>query len=333
MGAKPTRSRHCKRGAARQRCHWARRTEPSLGRRRAATIRESGNLAIGGVLFRRVRRREELRCVRPLRGLMARSLSIFVDARHARGVVLVRARSEWPARGGPRLAPDRARRDRRSARAEWLRQDHAAPSDFWNASGRSRAEIRIDGRSITTFTRRDLARRIAVVPQETHATFDFSVLDIVLMGRYPHLGPFELEGAGDLAIAHEALTATGTAALESRSFSTLSGGEKQRVVIASALAQAADLLLLDEPTASLDLGVSVRDRGAAAAPQRRAGHDDGVVDARLESRRGALRPNRAAQVRTRARAGSDEGDPHGGEHPRSSTASTRMCSSTRAPGT
>ena len=74
----------------------------------------------------------------------------------------------------------------------------------------------IDGRPIEQLTRRDLARRIAVVPQETHSTFDFSVLDMVLMGRYPHLGPFELEGAPDLAIAREALAATGTAALESR---------------------------------------------------------------------------------------------------------------------
>ena len=98
------------------------------------------------------------------------------------------------------------------------------------------------------------------MPQETHATFDFSVLDMVLMGRYPHLGPFELEGAADLEIAREALAATGTAALEARPFATLSGGEKQRVVIASALAQASDLLLLDEPTASLDLAISSRSR-------------------------------------------------------------------------
>jgi iron complex transport system ATP-binding protein len=113
--------------------------------------------------------------------------------------------------------------------------------------------VRLGDRPVAHFPRRELARRVAVVPQETRAPFDFTVLEIVLMGRYPHLGPFELEGSADVAAARDALAATGTAHLEARHFDTLSGGEKQRVVIASALAQASDMLLLDEPTASLDL--------------------------------------------------------------------------------
>jgi iron complex transport system ATP-binding protein len=121
----------------------------------------------------------------------------------------------------------------------------------------ARGEIRLDGAAIGSRSRRELARRIAVVPQETHSAFDYSVLEIVLMGRYPHLGAFELEGADDVAIAREALAATGTSTLESRRFATLSGGEKQRVIIAGALAQSSGILLLDEPTASLDLGFQV----------------------------------------------------------------------------
>jgi iron complex transport system ATP-binding protein len=114
--------------------------------------------------------------------------------------------------------------------------------------------VTLDGQPLDRLSRRDVARRIAVVPQETELSFEYTVLEMVLMGRHPHLGLFAVEGPADIAIARDALKATGTDHLERRDFHTLSGGEKQRVVIAAALAQSAEVLLLDEPTASLDLG-------------------------------------------------------------------------------
>jgi len=120
--------------------------------------------------------------------------------------------------------------------------------------GPSQGTIALNGRAIDRISRRELARQFALVPQETHPAFDYSVLEMVLMGRHPYLGTFQIEGPEDLTIAHSCLVATGTAHLADRPYMTLSGGEKQRVIIASALAQATELLLLDEPTASLDLG-------------------------------------------------------------------------------
>jgi ABC-type cobalamin/Fe3+-siderophores transport system ATPase subunit len=118
---------------------------------------------------------------------------------------------------------------------------------------------------------------MAVVPQETHLAFDYTVLEVAMMGRYPHLGPFEIEGPADLSIVEEALEATGTRTLEDRLFGTLSGGEKQRVVIAGALAQVHSAkpgtLLLDEPTASLDLGYQLE----VAALLRRLHDERGVA--------------------------------------------------------
>jgi iron complex transport system ATP-binding protein len=100
--------------------------------------------------------------------------------------------------------------------------------------------VLLDGTPLGASRAARVARRIAVVPQETHLAFEYTVMEMVLMGRHPHLGLFEIEGPADIEIARDALAATGTADLEARQFDTLSGGEKQRVVIASALAQAPD---------------------------------------------------------------------------------------------
>jgi iron complex transport system ATP-binding protein len=134
-----------------------------------------------------------------------------------------------------------------------------------------RGQVMLQRRLLHGISRRELARHLAVVPQETHPAFDYSVLEMALMGRHPHLGRFQLEGPDDLAIAREALRATGTAHLEDRAYMTLSGGEKQRVIIASALAQAPQVLLLDEPTASLDLGYQLEIAGLLAQLRRDRG--------------------------------------------------------------
>ena len=128
----------------------------------------------------------------------------------------------------------------------------------------TRGTVTFDGADISRLSRPTLAQRLAVVPQETHLAFDYTALEVVLMGRYPHLGTFEIEGPADLDVARDALGATGTRQFEDRLFTTLSGGEKQRVIIAAALAQLArsasepemdgsSVLLLDEPTTALDL--------------------------------------------------------------------------------
>jgi cobalamin transport system ATP-binding protein len=131
--------------------------------------------------------------------------------------------------------------------------------------------IELDGRSLRLIPGRELAKHVAVVPQETHPAFDYSVMEMVLMGRHPHLGTFQLEGPADLAIARDALAATGTDHLAHRPYMTLSGGEKQRVVIAGALAQQPDVLLLDEPTASLDLGYQLEVASLLARLNRERG--------------------------------------------------------------
>ena len=114
--------------------------------------------------------------------------------------------------------------------------------------------VELRGRAIARFSRREVARALAVVPQEIRVPFSFSVRELVAMGRAPHLGALGREAAADTARVDEALAALGLQSFAARSFATLSGGEKQRVLLARALAQEADLLLLDEPTAHMDLG-------------------------------------------------------------------------------
>lgn len=115
-------------------------------------------------------------------------------------------------------------------------------------------QIIIDGRLLQHLHSKEAARLMAVVPQETTADFDFSVEDIIMMGRFPYLRRFQKENQDDYEIVERAMEMTGVSHLKERSIPTLSGGEKQRVIMARAVAQQPEVLLLDEPTANLDIG-------------------------------------------------------------------------------
>lgn len=117
----------------------------------------------------------------------------------------------------------------------------------------SKGEILLEGKSLQNFSRREIARKIAVVAQETETKFPVTVLEFVLAGRFAHGGVFGWETAQDLEVAETALQMCDLENYESRLMNELSGGERQRVVLARALATQGQTLLLDEPTANLDL--------------------------------------------------------------------------------
>lgn len=113
--------------------------------------------------------------------------------------------------------------------------------------------IYLNNRPIETYSYRESAKNLAVVAQQNYYNFDFSVLEVVLMGRSPHKRLMESDNAEDYRISEESLRKVGMYEFMHRSFSTLSGGEQQRVILARALAQQTECLVLDEPTNHLDI--------------------------------------------------------------------------------
>ena len=113
--------------------------------------------------------------------------------------------------------------------------------------------VYLDGRELSGYTFKESAQKLAVVAQHNYYNFDFSVKDVVLMGRAPHKRALDRDNREDFRIVEEALATVGMEAFADRSFSTLSGGEQQRVILARALAQQTPCLCLDEPTNHLDI--------------------------------------------------------------------------------
>lgn len=122
----------------------------------------------------------------------------------------------------------------------------------------SAGQVLLDGEDVARLSHRQTAQQMGVVSQFTNLNFDFTVEEMVLMGRTPHKGAFAQDTKEDFAIAEEALRRVDMLPFRGRSFQTLSGGEKQRILLARALAQQVELLVLDEPTNHLDIKYQIQ---------------------------------------------------------------------------
>jgi iron complex transport system ATP-binding protein len=119
-------------------------------------------------------------------------------------------------------------------------------------------EILVDGKNMKSFSPSDLAKKIGYIPQIHNSTFPFTVLDVVLMGRSPHLDMFESPSEKDYKIALEAIESMNIGYIKDKAYTEISGGEQQLVFIARVLAQEPSILILDEPTSHLDFGNQIR---------------------------------------------------------------------------
>lgn len=160
---------------------------------------------------------------------------------------------------------------------------------------RSQGSIELEGRPLESYRQRELARLIAYVPQVGNWAAPYTVEQFVAMGRYPHLSPFSSPSPDDRRAVREALDRTHTADFGPRMLETLSGGERQQVGIAAALAQGARLLLLDEPTTFLDY----RHQADVLALLREANRTTGVTILAVthDLNHAALEANRAVALR------------------------------------
>lgn len=121
----------------------------------------------------------------------------------------------------------------------------------------SAGSVLLKGREVSRIPRKELAGMLAVVPQDSPVAFDFTVVEVVLMGRSPYMRRYQLESDVDMGITADAIKRANLTDLANRNVGTLSGGERQRVMVARALAQQSEIIFLDEPTAHLDINFQV----------------------------------------------------------------------------